>query len=46
MSSARGRYIRNSSYIIPIWRYIRNNAYMNELGDIPGDGGNERFSKS
>lgn len=37
MISSRGMYMRNASYIIPIWRYICN-AYVNELSKIAGDG--------
>ncbi len=33
MISERGIDIQNSSHILTIWRYIRNIAYMNELGE-------------
>lgn len=28
MSSCKGRYIRNTSYILQIWRYICNSTYI------------------
>ncbi|MBC7131162.1 hypothetical protein H5T51_08145 [Candidatus Bathyarchaeota archaeon] len=34
MTSDRGMDRRNSLHIPQIWGYIRNNAYMNELGEI------------
>jgi len=35
MSLYKGRYIRKSSHISQILEDIRNNAYMNELSEMP-----------
>ena len=34
MSASEGMHMRNTAYIPPNWKYIRN-AYMNELAEIP-----------